>query len=190
MLKPCKESYLKWKPHCLLSETNIGGQSSPQPKKKKKKKKKSKSPTDKYPNKHHLGIKRFNLCSSLWKIGCLWKPLKESQTWMEIRVESQIRKLQQAKILKWNMNIYSDETEKVQQKWRVQLGETNKKVMAKEGWPKRYRYRTKQYKQNRTFQNNERKFYQQVGREWTKTYQLLDTKEAKTLKQIMGTERS
>ena len=29
----------------------------------------------------------------------------------------------------------------------------------------------KQYKQNRTFQNNERKFYQQLGGDDTKTYQ-------------------
>ena len=52
----------------------------------------------------------------------------------------------------------------------------NQKVLAKEGRLKRYRQRVKQYRQNMTFQNNERKFYQQLGDD-TKTYQQPDAKE-------------
>ena len=37
--------------------------------------------------------------------------------------------------------------------------------------------RVTQYKQNRTFQNSERKFYQQLGGHDTKTYQQPDAKE-------------
>ena len=59
----------------------------------------------------------------------------------------------------------------------VQLEEINQKVLAKEGRLKRYRQRVKQYRQNRTFQNNERKFYQQLGGSDTKTYQQQDAKE-------------
>ena len=50
-------------------------------------------------------------------------------------------------------------------------------MLAKEGRLKRYRQRVKQYRQNRTFQNNERKFYQQLGESHTKTYQQPDAKE-------------
>ena len=59
----------------------------------------------------------------------------------------------------------------------VQLEEINQKVLAKEGRLKRYRQRVKQYRQNRTFQNNERKFYQQLGGSDKKTYQQPDIKE-------------
>ena len=44
----------------------------------------------------------------------------------------------------------------------IQLEEINQKVLAKEGRIKRYRQRVKQYWQNRTFQNNKRKLYQQL----------------------------
>ena len=37
----------------------------------------------------------------------------------------------------------------------VQLEKINQKALAKEGRLKRYRQRVKQYRQNRTFQNNE-----------------------------------
>ena len=78
------------------------------------------------------------------------------------------------------MKIYWDEAEKVRQLERkVQLEETNQKVVVKEGRLKRYRDRTKQYRQNRTFQNSERKFYQPVSGEQAKTYQQLDEKEEK-----------
>ena len=44
----------------------------------------------------------------------------------------------------------------------IQLEEIDQKVLAKEGRLKRYRQRVKQYRLNGTFQNNERKFYQQI----------------------------
>ena len=59
----------------------------------------------------------------------------------------------------------------------VQLEEISLKLLAKEGILKRYRQRVKQYRKNRTFQNNERKFYQQLGGSDTKTYQQPDAKE-------------
>ena len=62
---------------------------------------------------------------------------------------------------------------------KVQLEEINQKVLAKEGIVKRYRQRVKQYRQNRTFQNNERKFYQQLGGHDTKTCQQPDAREPK-----------
>ena len=52
----------------------------------------------------------------------------------------------------------------------VQLKEINQKVLAKKG-------RLKQYRQNRTFQKNERKLYQQLEGHDTKTYQQPDAKE-------------
>ena len=65
-----------------------------------------------------------------------------------------------------------------EKKITVQLEEINQKVLAKEGRLKRYRQRVKQYRQNRTLQNNERKFYQQLGEDNSKTYQQPDAKEA------------
>ena len=64
-----------------------------------------------------------------------------------------------------------------QEKLKIELEEINQKVLAKEGLLKRYRQREKQYRQNRTFQSNERKFYQQLGGDDTKTYQQLDARE-------------
>ena len=57
-----------------------------------------------------------------------------------------------------------------QEKITVQLEGINQKVLAKEERLKRYLQRVKQYKQNRTFLNNKRKFY-------PKTYQQPDAKE-------------
>ena len=64
-----------------------------------------------------------------------------------------------------------------EEKITIQLKELNQKVLAKEGIFKIYRRRVKQYRQNRTFQNNERKFCQEVGGDDTKTYQQLDARE-------------
>ena len=50
-------------------------------------------------------------------------------------------------------------------------------ILAKKGRLKRYRQRVKQYRQNMTFQNNERKFYPQLGGSDMKTYQQPDAKE-------------
>ena len=67
------------------------------------------------------------------------------------------------------------------EKIAVQLEEINQKVLAKEWRLKKYRQRVKQYKQNRTFQNNERKFYRQLEGHDTKTYQQPDAKETERI---------
>ena len=59
--------------------------------------------------------------------------------------------------------ICENRKEKATREKIMQLEEINEKVLTKEGRIKRYRQRVKQYRQNRTFQNNERKFYQQLG---------------------------
>ena len=64
-----------------------------------------------------------------------------------------------------------------QEKLTIQLEEINKKVLAKGGRLKRYLQRVKQCKQNRTFQNNGRKFYQQLGGDDNKTHQRTDARE-------------
>ena len=63
------------------------------------------------------------------------------------------------------------------EKMTEQLEEINQKFLAKEGKLKKYQQRVKQYRQNKTFQNNERKFYQQLVGHDTKTYQQPDAKE-------------
>ena len=78
----------------------------------------------------------------------------------------------QAKIIKQKKDARICRNKKAtQEKITIQLEEINQKVHAKEGRLKRYRQMIKQYRQNRTFQNNERKFYQQVGGDDVKTYQ-------------------
>ena len=56
----------------------------------------------------------------------------------------------------------------------MQLEEIKQNILAKEGRLKRYQQRVKQNRQNRKFQNNERKFYQQLGAHDTKAYQQPD----------------
>ena len=68
----------------------------------------------------------------------------------------------------------------------VQLEQINQKVLVKEGRLKRCRQRVKQYRQNRTFQNNERKFYQQPGGDDTKTYQLKCCNQRNITKRMNG----
>ena len=75
-------------------------------------------------------------------------------------------------------------------KLTVQLEEINQKVLAKEGRLKRYRQRVKLYRQNRTFQNDERKFYQQLGGSDTKTYQQPDIKETERFWTKIGNQRN
>ena len=72
----------------------------------------------------------------------------------------------------WEQNA-KDNTRKI----TVQLEEINQKLLAKEERLKRCRQRIKQYRQNRTFQNNKRKFYEQLGEHDTKTYQQPDDKD-------------
>ena len=63
-------------------------------------------------------------------------------------------------------------------KMTKQLEEIKQKVLAKEKRLKKYRDREEQNRRNRKFQNNERKFYQQLE-DGTKTYQKLDVRKAK-----------
>ena len=84
----------------------------------------------------------------------------------------------QAKMIKQRKDagIWRNKKEKATRgKIRTELEEINQKVLAKEGRLKRYRQSLKQCRKNRTFQNNERKFYQQLGDD-TKTYQQPDAK--------------
>ena len=76
----------------------------------------------------------------------------------------------------WNMREQKGKKKKTREKI-IQLEGINQKVLAKEGRIKRYRQRVKQYRHHKTFQNNERKFYQQLGGGDMKTYQLPDAKE-------------
>ena len=87
----------------------------------------------------------------------------------------------QTKMIKLRLNpgICWDKKEKAtQEKITIQHEKINQKVLEKEGWLKRYRQGVKQCRQNRTSQNKERKFYQQVGWDDTKTYQQPDAREA------------
>ena len=106
---------------------------------------------------------------------------KKSKPGWEIRLETQIQNLRkQTKMIKEKRDtgICGNRKEKAtREKITVQLEEINQKVLAKEGRLKRCRQRVKQYRQNRTFQNNERKFYQQLGGHDTKTYLQPDSKE-------------
>ena len=115
------------------------------------------------------------------KIGIPSKSTKEkSKPAWEFRLETQIRNLRkQAKMIKQKKDagISRNRKKTTQQKLKKQLEEINQKVLAKEGRLKRFRERVKQYRQNRTFQNNERKLYQQLGEDYNKTYQQPDAKE-------------
>ena len=80
----------------------------------------------------------------------------------EFRLEEQIKQLrQQTNTLNRNTNTHL--AKKVKRQHQIKLEEVKQKISAIEGRLKRYRERTKQYKQNRTFQNNENKFYEQIN---------------------------
>ena len=115
------------------------------------------------------------------KIGAPSKSTKkQSKPRWEVRLETQIKNLRkQAKMVKQkDPRTYGKRMEKrTREKITVKLEEINQKILAKEGRLKRYRQMVKPYWQNRTFQNNERKFYQQLGRHDTKTYQQPDARE-------------
>ena len=116
------------------------------------------------------------------KIGISSKSIKKkSKPGWEIRLEKQIKTLQkQAKMIKQKKDAricWNKKEKATRGKITLQLEEINQKVMAKEGRLKRYRQKVKQYRQNRTFQNNGRKFYQQLEGDDGKTYQQTDAKE-------------
>ena len=104
---------------------------------------------------------------------------KQQKPGWEIKLESQIKKTTKTspndQERRWNKRGKKEQA--TRGKITVQLEEINQKIVAKEGRLKRYRQRVKQYRQNRTFQNNESKFYQQLGGSDMKTYQQPDAKE-------------
>ena len=105
---------------------------------------------------------------------------EKSKPGWEFRLETQIKNLRkQAKIIKQKRDagIIRNRKEKTLEKFTIKLEEINQKVLAKERRLKRYLERIKQYRQNRTFQNNERKFYQQLSGDDNKIYQQPDAKE-------------
>ena len=106
---------------------------------------------------------------------------KKSKPEWEIRLETQMKNLRkQARMIKQKRDaeICGNRNEKsTQEEIIIQLEEMKQKVLAKEGRLKRYQQRVKQYRQNRAFQNNERKFYPRLGGGDMKTYLQLDTKE-------------
>ena len=74
---------------------------------------------------------------------------KKSKPRWELKLESQIKRLRQAGILKRNIKNDSDETEKARQLGlKKYLEVTNQNILAKERRLKRYRDNTKQYRQN------------------------------------------
>ena len=75
---------------------------------------------------------------------------------------------------------------KILEKLTIQFEEINQKALAKEGILKRYRQGVKQYRQSRTFQNNEKTFYQQLEGNYFKRYQQLDAKETQGIGQKYG----
>ena len=96
---------------------------------------------------------------------------KQSKPGWEVQLDTQIKNLRkQAKMVRQkDPGICWKRMEKTtREKITVKLEEINQKILAKEGRLKRYRQRIKQYSQNRTFQNNERKFHQQLGGHDTK----------------------
>ena len=116
------------------------------------------------------------------KIGIHSKSTKEKlKPGWEFRLETQIKNLRkQAKIIKQKKDagiIRNTKEKTAPEKLTRELEEINQKVLAKERRLKRYRQRVKQYRQNKTFQNNERNSYQQFGGEYNKTYQQPDEKE-------------
>ena len=68
---------------------------------------------------------------------------------------------------------------KKQHKKKWQLEQINQKELAKDGRLKDIEIKVKQYRKNRTFQNNEKKFYLQIGGDDKKKYQQPDAREAK-----------
>ena len=61
----------------------------------------------------------------------------------------------------------------------TQHEEINQKILATEGWLKRYQVGVKQYQRNMTYENNERKIHEHVGLDTIETNQKLYAKETK-----------
>ena len=104
---------------------------------------------------------------------------KKSKPGREIQLET--LKGQEKWQKKKNAGICWDKKEKAtQEKITIQLEEINQKYTSERMkiTNKRYRERVKQYRHNRTFQNNKRKFYEQVREDDSKIYLQPDAREA------------
>ena len=126
-----------------------------------------------------------------------WKEIlstkDKSKPGWEFRLETQIENpRKKLKVIKQKKNaeINRNRKEKTTQgKLTIQLEEICQKVLAKEGRLKRYRESVKQYGQNRTFQNNERKLYQQLGGDYNKTCQQPEAKEPNDFELKYGNQK-
>ena len=106
----------------------------------------------------------------LWKFFSLNWCKKTLNEWIIIiiiiitdkNLQKQLKVIKQKKNTEINRNRKEKTT---QERLTFQLEEIYQKVLAKEGRLQRYRQRVKQYRQNRTFQNNERKLYRQLERD-------------------------
>ena len=99
---------------------------------------------------------------------------KKSKPAWELRLEQQIKQLKQdysrMKALNENKAVKRKHVDRLERKYRFdQKGKSTvletirQRMIAKEGKMKRYRNRINQYNQNRTFQNNEGRFCQQLS---------------------------
>ena len=99
---------------------------------------------------------------------------KKSKPAWELRLEQQIKQLNQdysrMKALNENKAVKRKHVDRLERKYRFnQKGKSTvletirQRMIAKEGKLKRYRNGINQYNQNRTFQNNEGRFYQQLN---------------------------
>ena len=127
------------------------------------------------------------------KLVCVKNTGKKSKPGEEIRPETQIEIYENRP--KWlkkkkrkDAGTCRDKNEKATQgKMTIQFEEINQTVLVKEGRLKSHRQRVKQYRQNRAFQNNERKFCQQMGEMTRKHTNNQVQQKADT---IMATKRS
>ena len=95
------------------------------------------------------------------KIGIPSKSTKEkSKPGWEFQINTQGKRTKGIKQRKDAVTCRDRKKKATQEKIITQLEEINQKVLAKEGRLQRYRQRVKQYRKNKTFQKNERKFYQ------------------------------
>ena len=104
-------------------------------------------------------IKWTNLCRS--------EIIAKIKTWMESSTGNASKKSTKTgendKTIEKCWNMLGQKGKSNTRKTRIQVEEINQKVLVKEGRLEIYRQRVKQYRQNRTSENIERKFYLQVG---------------------------
>ena len=112
------------------------------------------------------------------RISVLKNTNRNSKSEWEIRLIKNLR--QQTKMIRQWKNTG---THRIEKRNATQVKQTNREnkseVTDERRKTKRYRHKIKRYRQKKTFQNHERKFYQQAKGECTKTCQQPDNKETK-----------